>query len=116
MAIRLKAFIEKRAQSSIQITYEVADATEVLLRPASFDSTSRSPSLGLGLGNAAFSETVRAVIVGRGLLSSILMSVSCQVHGPGSGHAFLGSKKSRTLKSTLDVVRCRRRRLASWKG
>jgi hypothetical protein len=54
----LKAFIVQRAQSSIQITYEVADAMDVLLRPASFDIAGRSPSLGLGLGNAAFSGTV----------------------------------------------------------
>jgi hypothetical protein len=58
MAIRLKAFIVQRAQSSIQITYEVADAMDVLLRSASFDIAGRSPSLGLGLGNAAFSGTV----------------------------------------------------------
>jgi hypothetical protein len=48
----------QRAQSSIQITYDVADAMDVLLRPASFDIAGRSLSLGLGLGNAAFSGTV----------------------------------------------------------
>jgi hypothetical protein len=58
MAIRLKAFIGQRAQASIQITYEVADAMDVLLRPASFNIAGRSPSLGLELGNAAFSGTV----------------------------------------------------------
>lgn len=58
MAIRLKAFIVQRAQASIQITYEVADAVDVLLRPASFDIAGRSPSLSLELGNTAFSGTV----------------------------------------------------------
>jgi hypothetical protein len=86
MAIRSNGLIVQRAQSSIPITYEVADAMDVLLRPVSFDMAGRSPSWGLGLGNAG---TVSAVIVGRGLLSSTLMSVSCQVHGPGSGHALL---------------------------
>jgi hypothetical protein len=47
-----KAFIVQRAQSSIQITYEVADAMDVLLRPASFDIA------GSRLGSAAFSGTV----------------------------------------------------------